>query len=299
MDNVLFNAKHLKEKKYEQRIVVLKKQWCTDMKKILTGFILITILVACENKQKMSVNSIEINTFNSDNKQIVELSQSIHGLWISESYLKNIEKYKSIFLSRDYDTKIQGFYLDKATLLTDTAFLNGFTDHEAGYNSPIVYDNKKCTFVNDMSRLSDYASFPDPFELNFDEKGKIEMYFPKTKKSDNYRKVTPDFQTEIRRLLIAGNYKPIYENSEIQFDNNGEVHNFKDYKYFELVTDFGLNIAYDAIVFFKTLKGGNWSDGEIYKFKLLPNSLHLQRVKTNWETMEHETSDEIIVLELI
>jgi len=270
----------------------------TNMNKILTGLFLTLILVSCDNRPTTTENLQDESKNYIDNNRIVELSQSLHGLWISDNYLNNIEKNKSIFLSRKYDTKIQGFYLDKTALQTDSAFLEGFTDHEGGYSSPIIYDNEKDKFVNDMARLSDYATFPDPFELNFDGKGKIEMYFPKTKKSDNYRKVNSDFQTEIRRLLIAGNYKAIYDNSEIQFDNNGEVHNFKDFKYYELVADFGLNIEYDAIVFFKTLKGGNWSDGEIYKFEFLSNSLQLQHVKTNWETMEHGISDEILVLEL-
>lgn len=270
----------------------------TNMNKILTGLLLTLILVSCDNRPTTTENLQDEDKNSIDNKRIVELSQSLHGLWISDNYLNNIEKNNSVFLSRKYDTKILGFYLDKITLQMDSAFLEGFTDHEGGYSSPITYNNEKNKFVNDMARISDFATFPDSFELNFDGKGKIDMYFPKTKKTDTYRKVNSDFQTEIRRLLIAGNYKTIYDNSEIQFINNGEVHNFKDFKYYELVADFGLNIEYDAIVFFKTLKGGNWSDGEIYKFELLSNSLHLQHVKTNWETMEHEIGDERLVLEL-
>lgn len=270
----------------------------TNMNKILTGLLLTIILVSCDNRPTTTENLQDESKNIIDIKPIVELSQSLHGLWISDNYLNNIEKNKSIFLSRKYDTEIQGFYLDKIALQTDSAFLEGFTDHEGGYSSPIIYDNEKGKFVNDMARLPDYATFPDPFELNFDGNGKIEMYLPKTKKTDTYRKVKSNFQTEIRRLLIAGNYKTINNNSEIQFVDNGQVHNFKDFKYYELVADFGLNIEYDAIVFFKTLKGGNWSDGEIYKFEFISNSLHLQHVKTNWETMEHEISDEILVLDL-
>lgn len=267
------------------------------MNKILSGLFLALILVSCDNRPTITESLQDENKNIIDNKRIVDLSQSLHGLWISDNYLNNIEKNKSIFLSRKYDTKIQGFYLDKTTLQTDSAFLEGFTDHEGGYTSPIKYDNEKDKFVNDIARLPEYATFPDPFELNFDDKGKIKMYFPKTNKSDNYRKVNSDFQTEIRGLLIAGSYNAISDNSEIQFDNNGEVHNFKDFKYYELVADFGLNIEYDAIVFFKTLKGGNWSDGEIYKFEIVSNKLYIQHVKTNWETMEHEIDDEILVLE--
>ena len=268
------------------------------MNKILTGLCLALIIVSCNKKPTTIENLQEATANNIDTKHIVELSQSLHGLWISDNYLNSIEKNKSIYLSRKYDTKIQGFYLDKNAMQTDSAFLEGLTGHEGGYSTPIRYDNEKGKFVNDISRLLPYATFTDPFELNFDGKGKIEMYFPKTNKSDNYRKINADFQTEIRRLLIAGTYKAIYDNTEIQFDNNGNVHNFKEFKYYELVADFGEGIEYDAIIFFESLAGGNWSDGEIYKFEIISNSLHLQHVKTNWETMEHEISNEIVVLEL-
>jgi len=270
----------------------------TNMNKILTGLFLTLIVVSCDNRQIATEKKQDESKNNLDKQRIVELANSLDGLWISDNYLNSIEKSKSIFLSRKYDTKIQGFYLDKATLQTDSAFLEGFTNHEGGYSSPIRYDNEKDKFVNDTAKLSLNATFTEPFELNFDGKGKIEMYFPKTKKSDNYRKVNSEFQTEIRRLLIAGNYKAINDNSEIQFDNNGNVYNFKDFKYYELVADFGEGIGYDAIVFYNNLTGGDWSDGEIYKFEIISNSLHLQHVKTNWETLEHEISDEIFVLEL-
>lgn len=269
----------------------------TTMSKILTGLFLTLILVSCDNHRTKTDNNQIENIDNFDNKHIIELSENLHGLWISDNYLKNIETNKSVFKSRKYDTKIQGLYLDKTALQTDSAFLEGFTDHEGGYNSPIRYDNIKNKFVNDLARLSEYPTFPDPFELSYDGKNILEMYFSQTKTSDKYRKLSSDFQTELRRLLISGNYKAINENSEIQFDNDGKVNNFQDFKYYELVADFGEGIEYDAIVFFKSIKGGNWSNGEIYKFEIISNSIHLQHVKTDWETMEHVISDEILVLE--
>ena len=266
------------------------------MSKILIGFILTLFLISCNNDRPKTENSQNESKSNFDNKQVIELAENLDGLWISDSYLKNIEAKKSIYLSRKYETKIQGFYLDKRTLLSDSAFLEGFTEHEGGYSSPIRYDNVKDKFINDLARLSKYATFSDSFELNYDGHGKLEMYFPKTQLSDKYKKLNSDIQTEIRKILIAGNYKAIYDNSDIQFENDGKVQNFKNFNYYELVADFGEGIEYDAIVFFKTLKGGNWSDGEIYKFEIISDSLNLQHVKTNWDTMEHDISDEILVL---
>ncbi len=265
------------------------------MDRILIGLIFCSFLVSCNNRTSTENHASNQSTI--DNKRGIKLSEKLYGLWISDSYLKNIEKNKSIYLSRKYNTKIQGFYLDKKTLLTDSAFLEGFTDHEGGYRIPIKYDELNDKFITDMPRLSDYPSFPGLFELNYDGNKNIEMYFPKSKITDKYRKVNSDFQTEIRKILIAGDYKPIYDNSRIRLDSDGKIHNFQDFQFYELIYDFGEGIEYDAIVFFKSLKGGNWSDGEIYKFEFVSNSLHLQHVKTNWETMEHEIDDIILVLE--
>ncbi|MFA7273870.1 MAG: hypothetical protein WC044_08375 [Crocinitomicaceae bacterium] len=259
------------------------------MHKVTTVFFLTLILASCCDSNQKETEAIA--------DPLVALSEKLGGLWISDSYLKNIETTKSIYKSRKYATKIQGFNLDKKTLLTGTSNLEGFTEHEGGYSSPIHYDSTHHKFVNDLTRLSDYPFFPEPFDLNFDGKKILTLYFPKTKTADRYRKLDFGFQTELRKLLIAGKYKSSNKNSAIQFDQDGTVHNFKGFHYFELIADFGLAIEYDALVFYTTAKGGNWSDGEIYKFEIIANRLQLQPIKANWETMEHEISDEILVLE--
>jgi hypothetical protein len=284
------------------------------MGKILTGIFVTLALVSCENNtapnelkyvqdksgltQDTTVNTRADNENFSDDQYLIELSENLNGLWISDNYLKNIAKSKSIYSSRNYDTKILGFILDKRNLQTDSAYLNGFTDHEGGYGSPIKYDHQKRKFVNHTSKLTEFAAFPEAFELNFNSSKILTMYFPKTKKSDDYRKINFDFQTEIRKILIAGKYTSTYKNSKIRLDNDGSVHNFNNFVYYELIADFGMGIDFDAIIFFKTRKGGNWSNGEIYKFIIDNNTLILQHIKTNWETLEHEISDELIIFEL-
>ena len=44
----------------------------------------------------------------------------------------------------------------------------------------------------------------------------------------------------------------MFDNSEIQFDNDGKVHNFQKFKYYELVAGFGEGIDYDAIILLRT-----------------------------------------------
>lgn len=224
---------------------------------------------------------------NNGRNKIIELAKGLNGIWISESYLEDIEANKSIYLSRNYKTKIQGFSLDETNLLTDSSILGGFTDHEGGYTSPLKYDSNKNEFINDLSKISGYATFPNPFDLHFDGYKHIGMYFPDSKKTDVYRKVNPDFQTEVRGLLIAGSYTTVYDSTIIMFSANGAVKNFYGFNYYELVEDFGeAGIEYDAIIFFNSLDGGNWSQGDVYKFEVLPNALLLQHVDIDWDTLD-------------
>ena len=269
------------------------------MHNLLCAILSLSILASCNSNQNSSeIKQVESKQ-NDDSIKNTELVEILQGLWLSDSYLQNIEKNKSIFLSKDYNTKLLGFKLDKNTLLTDSPLLEGFTTHEGGYTRPIKYDVQKNEFENDLTRITTYDYFPDPFELILDGNCKLAMYFPKTQHSDIYRKVNADLQTAIRQLLIAGTYYAPDGQSEVKFDENGEVHNFKNFKYYELVADFVEGIEFDAIVFYYTLAGGNWVDGEVYKFEIISNSLHLQHVQTNWETMEHEVSNEILILEHI
>jgi hypothetical protein len=263
------------------------------MTKIIFSFFLALALFSCDSKSTSVKNPQEASQRDIDNESIAQLQ----GLWISEPYLKDIETSKSIYSSSNYRTKVQGLTLDAKNLRTDSAFLEGFNPHEIGYSSPIKYDSVKGKFVTDLTRLSEFPTFSDPFELDYDGNKHLKMYFPKTNSFDEYRKVDTDLQTELRKILIAGKYTTKIKPAEIQFDNDGKVHNFKDFKYYELISDFGEGIEFDAILFFKTVDGGNWVDGEIYHFKVVPSGLQLQLLKPNWETMDHVISKEILVLQ--
>lgn len=263
------------------------------MTKIISTLLLALALFSCNSKSNSSKDHQTESQQAIANESIAQLQ----GLWISESYLKDIETSKSIYSSREYRSKVQGFTLDAKNLRTDSAVLEGFTPHEIGYSSPIKYDSLKGKFVNDLARLSEFPTFFDPFELDYTGNKHLKMYFPKTRSFDEYRKMDTDLQAELRKILIVGKYTTTTKPVEIQFDTDGKVHNFKDFKYYELITDFGEGIEYDAIIFFKTLDGGNWVDGEIYHFKVVPGGLQLQLLKPNWETMEHVISKEILALQ--
>jgi hypothetical protein len=253
------------------------------MSNFILGLFLSLLLISCNNISKKWKNDLAENN---GNNKISELAERLNGIWISESYLDEIEMSKSIYLSRNYKTQIIGFRLDEANLVTDSAILGGFTDHEGGYTSPLKYDSIKNEFINDLSKISDYATFPNPFDLHFDGNKHIGMYFPDSKRTDVYRKVNPDFQTEVRGLLTAGLYTTQYDSTIITLSADGEVKNFYGFKYYELAEDFTEGIEYDAIIFFNSLDGGNWSQGDVYKFEVLPNSLLLQHVDIDWDTLD-------------
>lgn len=227
---------------------------------------------------------------NSDKRN--ELAEKLHGLWISEDYLAHVESNRSVYDYQFSFSELLGFQLDKANLLTKGAVLSGFTVHEGGIEVPMTYDQQKSKFVSDATK--DNHTFRDAFELNYMDRTHAELSFPESKSSKLYRKVD-DFDTELRKILTAGQYKTS-DNSFISFGDDGTVRNFNDYKYHEVIYDFGLGIEYDAVVFFKTSNGGNWSDGEIYRYEIASNELRLKQVKTDWETMDHIISDETIVL---
>lgn len=269
------------------------------MKVTIYGLFIALTAMSCSNNATSDNHTAQQPNSSSASNMKYQLSEELNGLWISEDYLKKIGVTLSVYQSKDYETDIQGFYLDEKNLQSDSAMLDGFTPHEGGYSSPLVYDSTQHKFVNNLSKTEEYTVFPDPFELNYDSAGILNMYFPKSKKTDKYRKLSSDLQTELRKILIADKYKSGVDGSAIQFDKDGTVHNFEDYRYYELIYDFQEGIEYDAILFFKSLQpGGNWVDGDLYAFKRTPKNLELQSIKPNWETMEHSISKKVIMLEL-
>ncbi len=249
-------------------------------------------LVACDQQTKTEENTDQAASSQASQQEVAD---KLDGLWISDPYLKGIEDSKSIYKNRKYSTKMLGFYLNKSNLATDSAYLDGFSAHERGYSSPLKFESSG-KFVNDLTRLPEMPAFPDAFELNQAATDKLEMHFPKTKSTDSYRKVNADLQTELRQLLIAGDYTDSVSKQSVQLGADGKVQGFRNFKYYDMIYDFEENIEYDAIVFFDSPKGGNWVDGKIYKFERQGNNLRLQYVQTNWETMNHKMSNEIHTL---
>ena len=269
--------------------------------KVLTVFLLFLSCSEKTNKDSLQKTEIytEIDSKNSNDTLINELNfeaKLIYGEYVSKIYLENIEKTKSVFNSKKYDNQsLFGFVLDYETLTSKNPFLKGFTVHEGGYDKPLKYDPIKNKFIYNLSKINEYESNQDFFEIT-KMQNNLEFFFPLKNKRELYKKVEIDFETELRKTLFEGNYNNTFENKTILFNKNGEVTNFKDYVYYEVIYDFSEGIEFDAILFFKTKEGGNWSNGDIYKYVINKSTINLNFVSTNWETLEHIVETETIVL---
>lgn len=259
------------------------------MNRLIIVLLILVFTTGC-NSQNNEINSKTNSTDNNnfDKTQLIKQAALLDGEWLHDNYLRNIEKTKSIYLNRNLDSLLFGFTLNKENLLSDTAFLFGYTVHEGGYGNPIIFDFQKNKFVSDSKRLKDNSGIPSvPFELTVINDSIVDMFYPEFKITDTYRKVT-DIQTGLRKILFAGNYISIDKKRKFSFDKNGNLKGFDNYVYYDLAYDFGEGIEYDALIFFKTKAGGNWSMGDVYKFEFVSDTIKLYYVKTDWENMEHK-----------
>ncbi len=219
-----------------------------------------------------------------------EQIELLSGLWMSDSYLQKVEKTKSVYANKSSEPKILGFLLKSENLKSDSAYIFGFTSHEGGYEIPICFNSSKSKFAYDPKRINQSSNFIDPFELNLIDSNKLEIKFLQNNHSEVYRKVH-DVQSELRRILFEGEFRSSDSKKDFIFAHNGTLTGFENEANFEVIYDFGLNIEFDAIVMYKGNKNGNWSDGEIYKFEFVSDTLKLYRVNTNWENMDHKIED--------
>jgi hypothetical protein len=267
------------------------------MFKIFSILLVFKLLISCSSETSKSnekLNTTESNKTKSksiNSKKNTE-SNSLNGTYISKKYLDNIKKTKSIFKSRKFDNQtFYGFVLESKNLISKTPILKGFTVHEGGYDVPLIFDTLKNKYIVDLIKLNDSQDDKSYFEIN-KKHNCIELIFKNEK--EIYQKVENDIQTELRKIVMESDYQNMNENKKLVLQKNGDVQNFKDYVYYQIIEDFSLGIQYDAIVFFKSKNAGNWDEGDIYKFEIKNNVLRLNYIKTNWETLEHEIETETL-----
>lgn len=254
------------------------------MRKVLLFLLFIVLTMRCGSQHiKTEKNDPILNK--TDNQ-----TELLPGLWMSDSYLRKIEMTRSVYVNKNSEPKILGFLFKQENLKSSDALLYGFTSHEGGIEIPIYFSHSSNKFVRDEKRISKSSNFNEPFELNLIDNNKLEVKFFQNNRTEIYRKVE-DEQTELRRVLFEGGFKSIDNNGKFTFNRTGTLTGFDGKMTFEVVFDFGLDIEFDAIVMYKEKEGGNWSDGEMYKYEFDSDTLKLYHVNTNWETMNHKVGE--------
>jgi hypothetical protein len=243
------------------------------MKKISPLFIgIVSILFfACQSE---SVNK-NTTTKNSSSKEITFdkekldlLSSKLDGYWLSDPFLLNIEKTKSIYDSREYSTTLFGFILKKDELIQNKGFLQGFSAHEGGVETSLKYNSDKNIFESDRKA----TAFEKPFTLRLVDDTIVELSFDN--KEERYRKVF-DEATELRKILLEGEYTDLLSNKEITFARDGYVTGISENNFYELYYDFGEGLWMDVVFFLNT---DEEKEREAYHYKIKGDTLRLYPV---------------------
>ncbi len=257
---------------------------------LLSNGILAFGIFSCNTPSETSTttsSSEPVSVIDRHTTQKYTQAKALSGYWLSDSYTQAIEQSKSVYASREYTTKLFGFILSEPELRADTAYLNGFTEHEGGYGCRLRFDPATNQFASDTQTENSYFS-SSPFTLVLKNPHTLHMNFTLSGKTDTYRKV-PAEDTELRRILFAGMYQDSLSGKEIVFQANGKVTGFGKHSFYTLVYDFGEGINYDTVIFFAdaSQKNNVWDSGDMYHFKRTKNTLTLYKITPNWETMEH------------
>ncbi|MCZ8353594.1 MAG: hypothetical protein O9340_02590 [Cyclobacteriaceae bacterium] len=238
-------------------------------------FALVVFLTLACDGQNLKSKNLKSSKFQTD---------SVTGIWISEVYLDEITKSKSIFEKRNLEPGMLGFEIKRSDLESKDLTLYGFTSHEGGIDIAINFNtkNNKFTFDNTAS----IKLFNEPVEVNFINKQKLNLFFLNSKNLITYRKVT-DLQTELRKILFEGEFESVIDKRKFSFNRKGFLKGFSNKLTFEVLYDFSSNLEFDAIIMYKDIDSNNISKGDVYTYKFDSDTLRLYYVKTNWETLEH------------
>ena len=247
-------------------------------------------MFSCDNEAQ--TKTIQINTESrSPLTKLATQAQFLPGFWMSDSYLKKIEKTKSIFANRFQTSAFYGFIIGKPNLEIDSFLLKPFPAPEVEVDAYLEFDRTKNVFKG----LTELNKKKEKFELYPITESLIKMYFSDIKKTDDYRKVV-DENTEIRRILFEGNYFTKDKQMSYQFDRNGKLKGLGDYVYYEVLYDFSGGINFDGLLLHRTSGGGAKADADLFKYEFKKGVLTLTYVEADWILEKHRISDTSITM---
>ncbi len=221
-----------------------------------------------ENNTKTENQADEKHVF-STASDLGELSKKLDGYWLTDDYLLNIEKSKSIYNNREYTTSLFGFILKKEELMKDISYLHGFTHHEGGYEAPLRYNIQKKCFENNLNKTEAHTFLKNPFELILTDSNLLDLSFKN--KQERYRKVE-DIESELRKILFEGKYTDLLSDQEIIMQSDGKLTGLTDKNFYNPYYDFGEGLWMDAIFVYSNNRLENQ---EMYHFKIKGDTLQL------------------------
>jgi len=252
------------------------------MKRLIIPTLSLLLLASCGG------NNVEQNRS--------QAAAKLHGRWISDDYLQRVEKTKSPYAAREYQTRLFGLLLDSANLRKpDSAYMYGFTEHEGGYDSPLRFDVQEKCFVNDTTRLPQYASFSEPFTLRLDAQNRLQMCgFSRLPKADVYRKVD-NIDEWLRSHLFSGAYSSIESSKEVAFSDNGQLTGIDTLRHYDVICDFFVGFDFDAICL-RPNRNSRYIDWQFMHYTINADTLRLYKIYGDMEEYQFELGELLYTL---
>lgn len=201
------------------------------------------------------------------------LPEEFGGLWISDSYLSNVERTKSIYASRQYTTSMLGFSFYK-----NFTTMGGFSEHEGGIDWPVKYSAATNRFTYDISRKADYQQ-PQQFALYTIGKDKLEIAHTGQKKTEQYRRIAKDstnigaLNYELNRILFEGSYNDSLSGNRVTFGRKGQLTGIKGKTVYDLVFDYAAGAYEYDVVSIADRKPH--TQATLYHFKIKDSTIYI------------------------
>lgn len=236
------------------------------MKKILCALVIACacLLHSCTNKP-VAVNTAVLKMLTAD---------SLSGTWMPEEYLMAVEHGKSVWGARDVTFSFFVFWLSKQNLLSDSAAINGATEHEGGYTADLKFDSASCRFINDLSKPVTYRYIDEPFEMRLISSNLLEIYFINSNSRELYRKVN-NVDEELNRLLLAGVYTDLKTQESVTLSADGSILSTWTENHYALLYDFMEGIEFDALQLYYDKEQSSEFLNTLYHFKFSSDTLFL------------------------
>ena len=246
-------------------------------RRIFISVIILVSLVGClsdgsqNSGEKSSSETAEVVPTTGAGEDLSQVSNLLAGYWISDDFLTRTERSKSVFATREYSSKLFGLALETENLLGDEPYLDGFTEHEGGYGTPLKFNTVKGVFENDMEKLEPYSFLNEPFEVHLRDQNTLEIRYGIDSIKELYRRVA-DVQTSLRRTLFEGIYINPVSSERVEFKRDGQLNGIPSKQRFEVLYDFeSAGYQFDVVSFL--------ADGQVaqdtYHYRIKKDTLSL------------------------